>query len=92
MKSVPTDKPSIQAYIRVELKSQLIKDANKNDRSLSSEITDILERYKDRNHYLVRIPDKIREQLERISQGENRSVENMIEWILIKFINDNQPK
>jgi hypothetical protein len=89
MCSVPTDKPSIQAYIRTELKNLLIEDANRNDRSLSSEVTDILERYKDRNHYLVRVPDKIREQLEQRSQSENRSVENMIEWIIIQFISEN---
>jgi hypothetical protein len=87
MKSVPTDKPSVQAYLRHDLKQLLVEDAHKNDRSVSSEVTDILERYMDRNHYLVRVPDKIREQLEEIAQSENRNIENMIEWIIIQFIN-----
>ena len=87
IKVVPTDKPSVQAYIRKELKDKLIAIAHVNDRSLSSEVTDILERYLDKNHYLVRLPDKIREQLENVASTENRSIENMIEWIIIQFIN-----
>jgi Arc-like DNA binding domain len=86
MKSVTTDKPSVQAYIRSDLKQLLIEEATKNDRTISSEVADILERYMDQNHYLVRMPDKIREQLETIAKSENRSIENMIEWIIIQFI------
>ncbi len=84
-KQVPSSKPTIQAIVSEKLRALLESDASKNDNSLSAEVGKILEQYKDPNHFLVRVPEKIREQLDNEAQDENRSVENLIEWIIIRY-------
>jgi hypothetical protein len=87
---VPTDKAKLQAYIGDALRDALIKDAESNDRSISAEVTSILERYKDPNHFLIRLPEKVRELIEDYSERESRTVENLIEWIVIQYINNEE--
>lgn len=84
-KQVPSSKPTIQALVSKGLRALLEADATKNDNSLSAEVGRILELYKDPNHFLIRVPEKIKEQIEEEAQNENRSTENLIEWIIIKY-------
>jgi hypothetical protein len=84
---VPTEKAKIQAYIGDALKNELSRDAERNDRSLSAEITSILEKYKDSEHFLIRVPERVREIIQNMANEDNRSVENLIEWIIIQYVN-----
>jgi hypothetical protein len=84
VKKVPSSKPTVQAIVNEKLKALLESDALKNENSLSQEVGKILERYKDPDHFLIRVPEKLRERLEKEAKSENRSVENLIEWILIR--------
>lgn len=87
-RKVPTDKAKIQAYIGDALKNELLSDAQGNDRSLSAEITNILEKYKDSEHFLIRVPERVREIIQDMAAEDNRSVENLIEWIIIQYVNN----
>jgi predicted DNA-binding protein (UPF0278 family) len=81
---VPSDKPIVQALVSSETKKRLEQKARRNDRSLSKEAGDALERYVDKNTLSVKVPPKIYKELEKLAKNEESDIESYVQWLLIE--------